>query len=140
MKENTKALRTINGTSVTGNYFLADSGFRYCSGIRNLGNLNIVEDVAQGRAICYLCGIKVYDKEGTMILDKKLKNGVHYEREKVRRIVLQEILNMLHDTNAENPDFDLEKAKKTIDNHLKQAYFSQSYKALNNWALEMGIL
>jgi hypothetical protein len=140
MKEGLISLDSENGLTIIGDAFIANSGFKYASGYRDFGSLKIVEDVAGGTAVAFLCGIKVYDKEGTLIIDKNVKNGVHFEREVVRKIVLKELLNMLIDINQDNENFDFENAKSTIDFLLKQAYFESSYKAITNWGLELGII
>ena len=139
MKENKLSIINNNGVSQIGESYLAESGFRYTSGLRNFGSLKIVEDVAGGTAVTFLCGVKVFDEDGTLIIDKKMSNGVHFERERVRKIVLNELLDMLIEANKENINFDLNDAKMKINAHLKQAYFESSYKAINNWAVELGI-
>ena len=133
-------INSENGLTIIGESFLAESGFKYASGFRNFGNLKIVEEVAGGNAVAFLCGVKVFDKEGTLIIDKKIKKGFHFEREAVRKIVLNELLSMLIDVNEQDENFDIENARHTIDHHLKQAYFESSYNAINAWALELGII
>jgi len=140
MEEGLAKKNNENGLTIIGNSFLAESGFKYASGYREFGSLKIVEDVAGGVAVAFLCGIKVYDKEGALIIDKNIEKGVHFEREVARRIVLNELLNMLIEVNQNNKNFDPENARTTIDFHLKQAYFESSYKAISNWALELGII
>jgi hypothetical protein len=139
MKENKLILLNNNGVVQIGESYKADSGFKYNSGFRNFGSLKIVEDVAQGTAVTFLCGVKVFDKDGVLIIDKRMNQKFHFERELVRRIVLQELLNMLIEANKGNDNFNLMEAKMKISTHLKQAYFESSYKAINNWALEIGL-
>lgn len=140
MKESLTSKDIEKGLTIIGKPFIADSGFKYATGFRNFGSLRIVEEVAGGTAVAFLCGVKVYDKEGTLIIDKNIKNGFHFEREAVRKIVLNELLNMLIEVNQNNENFDIEQARTTIDLRLKQAYFESSYKAVNSWALEIGII
>lgn len=129
-----------NGLTILGDTFQAESGFKYASGYRGFGSLKIIEEVAGGTAVAFLCGIKVFDKDGTLIIDKKIEKGFHFEREAVRKIVLNELLSMLIDVNQNDENFDVENARRTIDYRLKQAYFESSYKAINTWALELGII
>jgi hypothetical protein len=139
MKENKLILLNNNGVVQIGESYKAESGFKYNSGFRNFGSLKIVEDVAQGTAVTFLCGFRVFDKDGLLIIDKRMHQKFHFERELVRRIVLQELLKMLIEANKGNDDFNLIEARIKISEHLKQAYFQSSYKAINNWALEIGL-
>ncbi len=115
------------------NEFLAKSGFKYISGVRSFGDLNIVEEVASGTAVNYLCAVRVYDKAGVLLIDRKVEKGTYYEREKARNIAKEALLKILEDANANNPDFDLLKAHDAVDQHLKSGYYSQSYAAVNEW-------
>ena len=140
MSENKLSLLDNNGITVAGESHLAKSGFRYGSGVRDFGSLKIVEEFAQGTGVTFLCGIKVFDKEGTLIADKKMDRSFYYEREKVKKVVLHEILNTLIDANKENINFELDAARMKINALLNKAYFETSYNAINNWALELGII
>ena len=64
----------IMGLPGSGKTYLADSGFLYKVGVRNFGSLKILEEVALGTGVSFLCGIKVFDQEGTLLIDKKMKN------------------------------------------------------------------
>lgn len=140
MESTTLKINNENGLTIIGDSFIAKSGFKYASGFRNFGNLKIVEEIAGGTAVVFLCGIKVFDKEGAIIIDKKINNGVYYEREIVRTIVLNELLNMLIKGNKQDDDFDINNARQIIDDRLNQSYYESSYNAINNWALELGII
>jgi hypothetical protein len=139
MKENKLSLLNNNGVVQIGESYIAESGFRYNTGYRQFGSLKIVEEVARGNAITFLRGVKVFDKDGTLIIDKVMGEKFHFERELVRRLVLKELLNMLVEANKENNNFDVVEAKTKISKELKQAYFESSYRAINNWALELGL-
>lgn len=139
MKENKLSILNNNGIIQIGKSYLAESGFKYNSGFRDFGSLKIVEDVASGTAVTYLCGIKVFDKNGTLVIDKKMSKQFHYEREQVRQVVLKELLTLLSIANKNNPDFNQDEARNKISEHLKLAYFKSSYKAINHWASELGI-
>lgn len=134
MTENLRELGKINksGVTIKGEIFQANSGFSYASGFRNFGSLKIVEDIAGGTAVAYLFGIKVFDENGTLIIDRKMAKGFHFEREAVRRIVLNELLEMLSEVYDGNQKFDKEEAKKKIDKHLKLAYYESSYSAITS--------
>ncbi|OYT15491.1 MAG: hypothetical protein B7C24_12785 [Bacteroidetes bacterium 4572_77] len=112
---------------------LSQSGFLYLSGVRKFGDLSIEEDMARGTAVAFLAGVRVYNKDKTLIIDKRVGKGCYYEREKVRLIVKDELLKMLMDANSENSDFDVLKAEEIVDMHLKTAYYSESYIAANQW-------
>ena len=93
MTENKLEISNKNGLATIGENYIANSGFLYNVGVRNFGSLKIIEEVAFGTAVSFLCGIKVFDKDGVLLVDKKMNNGFYYEREKVRKIVLAELLN-----------------------------------------------
>lgn len=128
-----------SGLTVLGDTFQAKSGFNYASGFRSFGSLKIVEDIAGGTAVAYLCGIKVFDENGTLIIDRKMGNGFHYERESVRRIVLNELLEMLTEVYGGDQKFNKDDAKDKIDKQLKLAYYESSYSAISSWAKDLGI-
>lgn len=140
MIENKLNMSNNNDVTTIGKTYLAESGFLYKVGLRNFGNLKILEEVALGTAVSFLCGIKVFDQEGVLLVDKKMNNRFYYEREKVRKIVLNELVDMLIEANKEDIQFNLTEVKMKISTHLKQAYYKSSYTALNNWAIELGIL
>ena len=128
-----------NDLTTIGKTYLADSGFQYKVGLRNFGSLKILEKVAFGTAVSFLCGIKIFDQKGVLLVDKKMNNHFYYEREKVRKVVLKELLDMLIEANKQNINFDLDEVKLKISKHLSHTYFKSSYEAINNWAIELGI-
>lgn len=136
MSNNNKNLNT--GLTIIGDQYKAQSGFLYASGYRDFGDLKIIEDVASGTAVSLLIGIKVFDKEGILIIDKRMEKGCYYEREIARNIVLEELLKMLESQN--NTGFKYKKAKKVINKHLEQAYYNTSYKAITSWGEKLGII
>ncbi|WP_027137216.1 hypothetical protein [Gaetbulibacter saemankumensis] len=127
------------GLTLIGDVFKAENGFNYASGFRNFGNLKIVEDIAAGTAVAYLSGIKVFDEKGTLIIDCKMAKGFHFEREAVRKVVLNELLKMLLEVHRDDKNFNKEAARVKIDHHLKQAYYESSYMAISSWAKDLGI-
>jgi ATP-dependent protease HslVU (ClpYQ) peptidase subunit len=58
----------------------------------------------------------------------------------VRKIVLKAMLGMLKDAAVESGgDYDESAARALVDAKLKLAYYEQSYKAVLDWASEIGI-
>lgn len=113
--------------------YLAKSGFRYLSGVRQIGDLNIVENVANGTGVTYLNGIQVYDKDRILIAEMRAPKGTYYEREIARQMAKEKLMEILEDANKNNPEFDIIKAENVTNEHLKHGYYSQSYKAVNEW-------
>jgi hypothetical protein len=113
--------------------FVAKSGFKYLSGVRKIGDLNIVENIANGTGVTFLNGIQIYNNEGVLIAEKKAPHGTHYEREVARQLAKQRLLGILEEANKNNPDFDIIKAEELINEHLKHGYYSKSYQAAKEW-------
>lgn len=128
-----KIEKTYAGLVISGESYLAQSGFAYFSGIRKFGDLNIIEDVSVGTAVSYLVGVRVFDKNNTLIIDKRMAKGCFYEREKARLVAREELVSMLVMANEKDPHFDEIKARTVIDMHLEKAYYSQSQKAVSEW-------
>jgi len=126
-----------NGLALIGDSYQAGSGFVYATGYREFGDLTIIEEVGTGTAVSLLLGVKVLDKEGVLIIDKKLDKNNYYERELARKIVRDELVKMLSEANENS--FDIVSAKKKIDELLNEAYYKTSYKAILKWASEIGI-
>jgi len=123
-----------------GETFKADSGFEYMLGVRRFRDLKIVENVGQGTAVCYLNAVRVFNREGELIIDKQVERDVHYSRETVRRIVLDELLHLLEEaTLKKGKVYDKEKAKEKINAELKLSYYKESYASVLKFASELGI-
>lgn len=123
-----------------GKSYQADSGFEYALGIREFGDLKIIEEVGQGTAVTYLNAVKVFDGKGELIIDEKLGQSTHYSRETVRQVVLEAMLNMLENAATEaGKEYDRLKARKLVNEKLETAYYKQSYEAVIEWAGEIGI-
>jgi len=135
-------LRRDSNTGLTlANTYESESGFMHHFGLRKFGELTIAEMVAQGTGVTYLSGVQVHDKEGKLIIDHPVNNGVKYSREKVRRIVLSELLGMLKEATINNgAEYNETKARNIIDERLKEAYYEESYKAVLEWAEAIGII
>ena len=119
----------------------ASSGFEYVCGLRQFGDLTIVENVALGIGVSFLGSVRVYNSEGDLLIDKNLPKDTYYTREKARITVRDELLFMLEDAATANAkDFDRIDALETIDEMLKTAYYEKSYQSILAWAIEdMGI-
>lgn len=149
MEDNTKLIKTTssqpairdNNTGlIIGNTFLAKSGFEYTFGLRKFGDLTIAESVGQGVGVSYLNSVRVFNGQKELIIDRQVKRGTFYTREKVRQIVLEELLEMLSAAALkEGKEYDFIKARVMIDEKLENAYFEESYKAVLEWAGDIGI-
>jgi hypothetical protein len=121
-------------------HYESESGFLHVVGVRKFGKLKIVELMAGATSVAYLSGVQVYDENDTLIIDRAVEKGVHYSREKVRRIVFKDLFKMLEDGAKKNGQkFDSEQAKNKINDLLNDAYYSESYEAVLNWANDIGI-
>lgn len=120
--------------------YQSGSGILYGMGIRPFGNLNIVEYIAKGQGVEFLCGIKVFNNKHVLIIDETVPRGVRYQREDVRLRVLRALFNMLEEANTGTSNFDSDKAYRHIEEELKEVYYRQSYNAITEWAKENGII
>ena len=119
---------------------MAGSGFNYQTGVRQFGDLKIVEGVSKGTASIFLTSVLVFDQNGSLIFDGEVRKLTNYSREIVRRMVLNGLMLMLREAaERENKFFDELKAYEVIDQQLKSAYYEQSYKAVIRWAQGIGI-
>lgn len=119
---------------------IANSGFNYQTGVRQFGDLKIVEGVSKGTASIFLTSVLVFDQDGSLIFDGEIRKLTNYSRETVRRLVLNGLMVMLRDAAEKgNKCFDELNAYEVIDQKLKSAYYEQSYKAVIRWAQEIGI-
>lgn len=121
--------------------FLAKSGFRHDVGVRQFGDLKIIEGVSKGTASIFLNSIIVLDQNGNLIFDAEVERYTNYSREKVRRYVLEGLITMLREaTEAEGEFFDELDARERLEDKLKAAFYEQSYKAVIKWAKRIGIM
>lgn len=122
------------------NSLKAGSGFNYQTGVREFGDLKIVEGVSKGTANIFLTSIMVFDQHGSLIYDAEIRKLTNYSREVVRKNVLHGLIEMLREAAVRaNKSFDELQAYQAIDEKLKTAYFSQSYEAVLRWAKEVGV-
>ena len=130
----------INTGLVVNKSIETSSGFEYISGLRKFGDLVIEEGVAQGTGVSFLSYVRIQNQEGDLLIDHPVNNGVKYSRERVRQIVLKELLGMLKEASLKNGKvFDESMARSLVDSKLKHAYYEKSYKAVLDWANSIGI-
>lgn len=120
--------------------FVSSSGFKYQTGVRQFGDLKIVEGVSKGTASLFLISLMVFDQKGTLLFDGEVNKLTNYSREHVRGLVLEGLMNMLREAaEKEGKFFDELDAYEVIDQKLKRAYYEQSYIAVLEWATNLGI-
>lgn len=122
--------------------FTAPSGFNYIMGARNINDLIILEQVAEGTANTLLCGVLIYSKAENVLLDQiSVPRFTPYTREKVVELVKGSLLTLLSNSmEKSNVVIDMESAEKEIDKMLDTCYFQRSRIAILNWARMMGII
>jgi hypothetical protein len=144
METNTQIFKPHHSDTETGlivkNSFLAKSGFNYLTGSRKFGDLRIAESVSKGAGNILLNAVMVFDQNDVLIFDADIPLRTSYSREKVRQMILDGMMNMLQDSCETNGKFfDELQAYQMLDKKLKLVYFSESYKAVLNWASDIGI-
>jgi hypothetical protein len=132
---NGQNMKKDNDTGLTlfGAQIISRSGFEISNGFRLFENLVIVESKAKGVGVEFLSGVKIFDKDGKLIIDKSLEKGTRYERSKVVEVVKSSLLRMLSEASVNNPNFDICQAESIINEKLKTAYYKESYDAINSW-------
>jgi len=124
------------------NSFKASSGFNYMVGMREINDLLIIEQVAEGTAITYLSGILLYHKPNKQLIKEiKVKKGVRYSRQVVVNLVSKSLLEFLiHASKVEKANLNVKVAKQFINESLDCCYFELSRKTVLEWAKSVGIL
>jgi hypothetical protein len=121
--------------------FLSKAGFSHQVGVRDFGELKIIEGVSKGTATMFLNSILVLDQNGKLIFDAEVNKYTNYSREKVRQLVLNGLANMLREAaESEGEYFDEIEIYEKIDAKLKLAFYEQSYSSVLNWAKRTGII
>lgn len=122
--------------------YTASSGFNYIMGARNMNDLIILEQVAEGTASTFLCGVLIYSKTENVLLDQiSVPRYTAYTREKVVELVKKTLLTLLISSmEKSNVVIDMEFAEKHIDKMLDTCYFERSRIAIINWAKMIGII
>lgn len=121
--------------------FTNDSGFTSLEGLRQFGTLSIHEGILKGTASVFLTSIRVYDQNDVLLFDIAYDKLTGYSREKVRKTVMNQLVQMLYDAaKQQGKTIDQNDVYERIDKELKAVYYSESYKAILGWASEYGIL
>lgn len=122
--------------------FTATSGFNYFVGARNLNDLIIMEQVAEGTACTLLCGILIYNKSDNVLLSEiTVPRSTPYTRAKVVDYVKKSLLDLLVSSVAKTGDeLDIDAATKQIEDMLDTCYFERSRAAIIGWAKTHGLM
>ena len=122
--------------------YLAPSGFNYMVGIREIKDLLIVEQIAEGTGCTYLCGILIYHKDSTQLMKEiSVERNVRYTRTQTMQLVSESLLELLLEASQkEDIIIDLESAKEFISDILDKCYFETSRKTILIWAKSVGII
>lgn len=122
--------------------YTAASGFNYFVGIRNLNDLIIMEQVAEGTANTLLCGVLIYHKTDNVLLSEiKVPKLTPYTRVKVVEIVKDSLFNLLKNSaSKKRHSLDTEFAAKQIEDMLDTCYFERSRAAIIDWAKTIGLI
>lgn len=122
--------------------YTANSGLSYMVGVREMSDLLIVEQIAEGTACTFLCGINIYHKQNKeLIKEITVERNTYYSREFVIGLVHRALLSMLVDVNTkEDTQIDIVCANEFIMDALDKCYFEKSRNAIINWAKVIGII
>lgn len=122
--------------------YIAKSGFNYMVGVREIQDILIVEQIAEGTACTLLCGVLIYHKESKQLLKEiEVKRDVHYTRAKVVEMVRDALVNILTESCFKNLiEIDIDSATNFINEALDKCYFESSRKSVLAWAKSVGIL
>lgn len=123
------------GMSVYQSY-TANSGLNYIVGMREMQDLLIVEQIAEGTACTFLCGILIYHKETkTLLKEIEIDRNVNYSREKVVTLVHKALLQVLSNASGkEYTSIDMQSANEFLSEALDKCYFENSRKTIIDWA------
>lgn len=120
--------------------YLLNSGFNAVEGGRQFGQLTIKEGVLKGVATNLLTSIKVFDEQGVLIIDLCFDRMTSYSRERVRKIILDALIQMLMEVaSLQGKKMDIAKAYDLLDHDLKMVYFEQSYASIAKLAESWGL-
>ncbi len=122
--------------------FTSKNGFNYIVGGRDNNNILIVEQIAEGVARSFLCGIKIYQKSTNQLIKEiNVPYGESYTREKAMVLVRDALLEVLFES------FELNKIVVDKDNVLSMVhsvmdtmYFGNSRKAALELAKSLGLI
>lgn len=129
------------GLEIYGSY-TSSSGFNYQIGIREIADLRIMEQIAEGVAATFLCGIIIYSKTDNILLDNiTVPRHTPYTRTKVVELVKKSLFELLESSiTKEGLSLEREAISRQIDEILDNCYFSHSRVAIIDWAKKIGLL
>lgn len=129
------------GISVYGSY-TASSGFNYMIGAREIEDLLIVENISEGTAVTFLCGIQIFRKSSKeLLIDIPFERSTHYSRQTIVGIVHKKLSNFIAESFHKNDQrIDLDYLDSTIWEMLDNCYFESSRNAVMDWAQSIGII
>lgn len=122
--------------------YTALSGFKYMVGIREMGDLLILEQIAEGTACTFLCGVLIYQNETKKLIKEiEVEKNIRYTRAKALEIVREALLDiLLESVFSEGLEMNTESANRQISEMLDHCYFDQSRMTILNWARSIGII
>lgn len=137
---NMPVIRDVETGAIVRKKYEGSSGLISLEGLRQFGTLSIRECVLKGTAALFLIGFRVYDQKNTLLIDLGYDGLISYSREKVRKAVLNQLLNMLCEAaESQGKSIDQNEVYDKLDAELKMVYYSDSYTAILGWASELGI-
>ncbi|MDL2304203.1 hypothetical protein LJC72_02540 [Bacteroides sp. OttesenSCG-928-D19] len=124
------------------NSYTANSGFNYMMGVREMEDLLIVENISEGTAITFLCGIQIFRKSTKeLILDIPMECNTRYSRQTVMDIVHKMLFDLIAESlNKRHKRIDLDSLNNKIEELLDDCYFEKSRNAIIDWAQHVGII
>lgn len=120
--------------------YQGSSGLLAMEGIRSFGTVTIREAVLKGTGTVFLTGVRVFDQNDVLLLDLSFDRFTTYSREKVRKAVLSELVQLLTESaTRQGQSIDVMLAWEKINNELNMAFYANSYQAILPLAKEWGI-
>jgi hypothetical protein len=111
-------------------------------GVREIQDILIVEQIAEGTACTLLCGIHIYHKESKQLLKEiAIEKNVHYTRSKVVELVRESLIQILTESCKLSKIYiDVEHASDFLNKVLDKCYFEKSRITILQWAKAVGII
>ncbi|WP_448518175.1 hypothetical protein [Rhodoflexus sp.] len=121
------------------------SGFTVYTGERAIEGIIIEEGIAQGIGVTYLSSLRIRCSTTNRILWEDSFRNVTYNRERVRKIVGEQLIKSFTDSLRRS---NMQIPRETIENHVNQlldkAYYEQTDRALLDilagWGIEVKII
>lgn len=125
---------------VVRNSFVSATGFTALEGIRNFGTVIIREGVLKGVGVIYLTGVRVFNAQDVLLLDITFDRFTPYSRERVRSVVLSELVQLLSDSaQQQGYSLDVTQAWEKLNRELNLVFYADSYRAILTLAAEWGV-